>query len=86
MQPHHRHDCSRCRLVGAVAGPNGPVDLYRCDSPADPHGITYVARFSSDGPDYTSNTDKVMEQHPGTSPFPRAAMLLAQLLSQDQTQ
>lgn len=51
MQPHYTHDCANCRLLGAVAGPKGPVDLYRCDAYTVRDEQTFVARFSSDGPD-----------------------------------
>lgn len=51
MQPHHRHDCDACKFLGAVPGERGPVDLY---VHASERGHTYIARFSSEGPDYSS--------------------------------
>ncbi len=39
----HEHDCDTCELVGLTQG----ADLYYC-----PSERTYIARRSSDGPDY----------------------------------
>ena len=54
MQPHHIHDCDACKFLGAIPGERGPVDLYVCGENADL--VTYVARNSSNGPDYSSET------------------------------
>jgi hypothetical protein len=44
-RPRHEHDCDSCQLVGIKSG----ADLYFC-----PGEKTYIARRSSDGPDYIS--------------------------------
>lgn len=59
MQPHHIHDCSACKFLGAVPGDRGPVDLYVC---ASARGLTYIARFSSEGPDYSSFKDRTLDK------------------------
>ena len=41
---HFKHDCEACISLGEFKG----ADLYTC------LGQSLVARFSSDGPDYTS--------------------------------
>jgi hypothetical protein len=46
--PRHTHDCKACKFLGQF----GEYDLYFCDQ--DGFGSTVVARWSSDGPDYTS--------------------------------
>jgi hypothetical protein len=57
MQPHHHHDCDVCKFLGAVPGPRGPVDLY---VHATTKGYEYLARMSSEGPDYTSCSDRLL--------------------------
>lgn len=50
MRPQHKHDCSHCFFLGSI----GTADGYRCAAPSGP---TYIVRFSSDGPDYSSHPD-----------------------------
>lgn len=52
MIPAHRykHDCAQCRYLGQFEN----FDLYRCDGAAASGGGTYIARASSDAPDYLS--------------------------------
>lgn len=53
MQPHHHHDCHNCEFLGATPGERGPVDYYVCKGS---NLTTYLARYSSDGPDYSSES------------------------------
>lgn len=41
--PLHCHDCDKCKFVANV----GDIDVYTCNG-------SMIARFSSDGPDYSS--------------------------------
>ena len=52
----YEHDCDRCIALGE----HEEADLYFCEQAGDP---TIIARYGSDGPDYTSglifaNSDK----------------------------
>jgi hypothetical protein len=48
--PLYQHDCETCTFLGRYQAPNAQItDLYFCAS--EP---TVIARWSSDGPDYTS--------------------------------
>jgi len=50
--PYHSHDCEACAFLGSVEmAPGKWIDYYTC--PNGP-GRTYIARFGSEGPDYTS--------------------------------
>ena len=44
----YQHDCDNCKPLGE----HGDADLYFCDQGGA--GITVIARYSSDGADYTS--------------------------------
>lgn len=70
MQPHHHHDCHECKFLGSIPGPRGPVDLY---VHASERGHTYVARHSSEGPDYSSCCDAVLNAA-GEKYFPLQAI------------
>lgn len=48
MKPIHEHDCEKCAFLGNI---DGKVDVYACWQYESP---TWVARFSSEGPDCTS--------------------------------
>lgn len=48
MNPRYQHDCSACTFLGHFAG----YDLYFC--PQGGFSPTVLARFSNEGPDYTS--------------------------------
>ena len=48
--PQHEHDCSVCEFVGRL----GTCDFYV--HPGDFGMISLVVRYSSDGPDYVSNS------------------------------
>jgi len=50
--PHYEHDCTGCRFIGNHDHDGYSYDLYYC--PIALGGPTIVARWSSDGPDYTS--------------------------------
>lgn len=51
-QPFYIHDCTRCNFLGRYVAPEGiKYDLYHHGSEFE---TTVIARFSSDGPDYTS--------------------------------
>ncbi len=54
-RPRHEHDCDKCQLVGLEDG----ADLYYC-----PPEDTYIARRSSDGPDYQSTPAFLLRQFP----------------------
>lgn len=44
----YQHDCDNCKPLGE----HGDADLYFCDQGGA--GMTVIARYSSDGADYTS--------------------------------
>lgn len=45
--PQFEHDCDECTFVGHYKG----IDIYTCPQNTMP---TVVARYGSDGPEYTS--------------------------------
>ena len=60
MAPTHTHDCKACNYLGTIVGQTPdvagkPVDLYHCkNSIGSGEDGSVIARFSSDGPDYSS--------------------------------
>jgi len=55
-KPHWKHDCTRCKFLGATIGGGRLTDLYQC-------GYTLIARFSDDGPDYYSLEGNYINPH-----------------------
>jgi hypothetical protein len=53
IAPVHAHDCDDCRFLGIFYG----ADLYVCSD-------SYVARYSSEGPDYMSAGREVVRWLP----------------------
>jgi len=53
IAPLHTHDCDGCQFLGIFHG----ADLYVCSD-------TYLARYSSEGPDYMSIRREVVERLP----------------------
>ena len=53
MTPLYEHDCGRCEYLGRYEYDGDNFDLYYCahEVGGEP---TVIARWSSDGPDYTS--------------------------------
>lgn len=49
VKPRHTHDCDRCVFLGQ----HEEYDLYFCKQVAG-FGDTVIARFGSEGPDYSS--------------------------------
>ena len=49
MKTFFTHDCTECQLISIAVVEGRNMDLYHCTATDD-----LVARFSSDGPDYTS--------------------------------
>ena len=50
----YTHDCDNCNFMGSVKTPyaNEPiVDIHVCETP---HGISFIARFGSEGHEYAS--------------------------------
>ncbi len=47
MSKQHKHDCDDCEYLGSIMD----LDLYTCEHGP---GRTFVARYGSGGPDYTS--------------------------------
>lgn len=70
MSPKYTHDCDICTFLGTVYSNEGhPIDLY-----VHADGIeTYIARYSSDEPDYQSGKVFV-----GIDPYITTAHYLAQ--------
>lgn len=68
MPPVHAHDCDGCKYLGTIAGADddcGPIDLYFCGGPASSlTGGTYLARYGSDGPEYTSCALDIIRTNP----------------------
>ena len=58
-KPYHQHDCQFCRHLSSISSDvsKEKVDLYYC---VHDSYTNIVARFSSIGPDYTSNTVEVL--------------------------
>ena len=55
--PTHKHDCDHCTFLGSMDNlydpEKGLVDLY-FHSHEDGYGSTFIARYSSEGGDYSS--------------------------------
>lgn len=71
-QPVHEHDCERCVFHGTGTGDNGKiVDFYTC-------GDTVLARYGSDGPEYSSGDAEIYARDPPffTSQGPIAARMV----------
>lgn len=51
-KPRYKHDCDSCTFLGTRLN----HDLYFCGDPqGDDTGISLIARYSDDGPDYKSS-------------------------------
>jgi len=50
--PRFQHDCSSCSFLGRQSTPQGDVDLYVHTGTGFSESV--IARYSSDGPDYSS--------------------------------
>lgn len=50
-RPLYQHDCDCCHFLGRFQGERGPADLYAHTAG---HMPTVIARYGSDGPDYSS--------------------------------
>jgi hypothetical protein len=50
VQPKHKHDCESCKFLGRHEPTN--ADLYY--HPGSPGGETIIARYGSEGSNYTS--------------------------------
>lgn len=55
IKPLHKHDCQECTFLGTFNN----QDLYTCAQFGEP---TYIARWSSNGPDYTSQSKAIYDQ------------------------
>lgn len=55
QKPLHKHDCKRCIYLGSEEG----IDCYYCHD-EEPCLATLIARYSSDGANYSSGTAFVM--------------------------
>ncbi len=49
MKAFYTHDCDKCNLISIAVVEGREMDLYYCTFTHD-----LVARYSSDGPDYSS--------------------------------
>ncbi len=58
VRPLHEHDCCACQLVGIHKG----HDLYFCPPSRVEENGSYIARRSSDGPDYVSQPAHIVAQ------------------------
>ena len=71
LEPQFEHDCEACQFLGRYMDYNasmGPTnyDLYQCG------GKTVIARFGSDGPEYTSGLAFVESTLPLAVAYARA--------------
>lgn len=73
VAPLHRHDCDCCHFLGRYRTENGEADLYAHPGKLMP---TVIARFSSDGPDYSSGLCFAYGSSPNLSEARRRAELL----------
>lgn len=55
VQPLHQHDCSHCQFLGRYSQDDTELDLY-AHSSDDGSSSTVIARWSSDGPAYSSGS------------------------------
>lgn len=53
--PLYEHDCDRCQSLGEHRVGDVAADLYFCTQGGNIH--TVVARYSDDGPDYSSGLE-----------------------------
>jgi hypothetical protein len=72
-QPKYDHDCDRCQFLGTFDG----HDLYYCPG----GGPTIIARYSSDGPDYSSGM--TFGEKPLTHEFACIHLRVAYLIAKD---
>lgn len=55
MKPKHQHDCDACIFLGSVKSEDAKtVDLYLHMDEVHDGDCTFIARYSSYGPDYSS--------------------------------
>lgn len=73
MKPIYTHDCSHCTFLGNFSWEGETFDLYHHASNSIED--TVIARFGSDGPEYSSGT---CFSYTGQSPALTAARLRAQ--------
>lgn len=52
--PRYEHDCDSCIFLGSYAYHNQVYDLYFCNQAVFSYP-TVIARYGSEGPDYTSS-------------------------------
>lgn len=67
--PVHRHDCNWCRHLGSVQFAGKVADLYVCAVGDKSEMDTLVARYSSDGPDYSSTFRSLAKNYPADHPI-----------------
>ena len=51
-KPNFQHDCNECKFLGTINNNLENVDCYYCETSIT--GSTLIARFSGNGPDYSS--------------------------------
>jgi len=72
MKPVYTHDCDNCKYLGTDTIDGDVVDFYYCHDSEDTMFSSLIARYSSDGGDYSSGTDFCM-----SSPYLNKALQMA---------
>lgn len=74
------HDCSNCQFLRSVFLPNPDTnrteqfDVYRCQRVDK---ASFIARFGSEGPEYTSCPEEIIEQISSEIPENQAIKIVA---------
>ncbi len=77
MDTNFIHDCPQCRFLGSARNSGKVADLYVCTDAQLPGSVaertTIIARYGSDGPDYSSCSISLFESVNHPDPFLREA-------------
>jgi len=77
--PHFTHDCDSCTFLGRdIDNDNSPLDMYFCPQGGLP---TIIARFGSEGSEYSSATISVINENLDT--FSHSPLLRNMLIAED---
>jgi hypothetical protein len=76
-KPYYKHDCTACIFLGGCFYQSDRYDLYACRQ--DIGGYTVIARWGSEGPDYTSGVS-FAERHLRENPNHPLAVALKRVI------
>lgn len=73
--PRYDHDCQECRFLGGYVWLANRFDLYVCGQHVFQYP-TLIARWGSEGPDYTSSLAQAVREYVHDVSHPLAQALL----------